>query len=70
MDERDQIDPETARLINELLTRVGMFMEDASTLSLLRDSCGGSVTERVNTLEDAITNMASICAAAKALLNG
>lgn len=70
MNERDQIDPAAAPLINELLTRLGMLMEDASTTALLRDSCGGSVAERVRTLEDAVTKMESICAAAKALLNG
>ena len=70
MDERNQIEPKTARLINGLLNSLGMLMEDASSLALLRDSCGGSVAQRLRMLEDAITKMGSICAAAKALLNG
>lgn len=70
MDEPDQIDPESARLINELLTRLGMLMEDASIPALLRDSCGGNLAERVRMLDFDITRMMSICAAATALLKG
>lgn len=70
MDEPDQIDGETRRLINELLTRVGTLMEDVSTSALLRDSCGGSLVERVMFLEMEITRMKLITNAAKALLNG
>ena len=70
MDKRDQIDGETTRLINELLTRVGLLMEDASTSALLRDSCGGSLAERIRILEVAIARMKLIGDAAKALLKG
>ena len=70
MDEREQIDQETSRLINELLTRLGALMEDTSTTALLHDSCGGSLQVRVNLLEVEIDRMKSICSAAKALLNG
>ena len=70
MDEPSQIDPETARLINELLARLGMLIEDASTPALLRDSCGGSLAERVRLLEAQIARMQSICGAATSLLNG
>ena len=70
MDEPDQIDAETTRLISELLTRVGMMMEDASTVALLRDSCGGNVLTRVTVLDEEIARMKSISEAAKALLNG
>lgn len=70
MDEPNQIDPETARLINELLARLGMLMEDAITPALLLDSRGGSIAERVIVLEVEITRMKSISDAAKALLNG
>lgn len=70
MEEPNQVDPETARLINELLTRLGMLMEDATSPALLRDSCGGSLAERVRMLDFQITRMMSISAAAKALLNG
>ncbi len=70
MDKPNQIDAETACLINELLARLGILMEDASTSALLRDSCGGSLAERVGVLEVEINRMKSICAAAMALLNG
>lgn len=70
MDEPNQIDPETDCLINELLARLGILMEDASTTALLRDSCGGSLAERVGVLEVEINRMKSVCAAARALLNG
>lgn len=70
MNEPNQIDPETARLINDLLTRLGMMMEDASTTALLRDSCGGSLQARVTGLEVEIARMKPISEAAKALLSG
>ena len=70
MDALDQIDGETARLINELLTRMGMLMEDASIAALMGDSCGGSLVERVSILEVEITRMKSIADAARALLDG
>ena len=70
MDEQEQIDHETPRLIAELLTRLGALMEDTSTTALLHDTCGGSLQERVNFLEVEIARMKSICAAAEALLNG
>ena len=70
MDEPNQIDPGTTPLINELLTRLGILMEDASTPALVSDFCGGSLAEQVRVLEVEITRMKSICAAAKALLNG
>lgn len=69
MGETDQIDEETARMITDLLTRVGTLMEDVSTSALLRDSCGGSLEERVRILEVEITRMKLIVGAAKALLN-
>ena len=69
MDEPDQINPGTALLINELLTRLGILMEDASTLALLRNSCGGRLAERVRLLDVEITRMKSIFDAARALLN-
>ena len=70
MDEPSQIDRETARLINELLTRVGTLMEDASSSALLRNSYGGSLVERVKFLETEITRMKLIIGAVKALLSG
>ena len=70
MNEPEQVDPETARLINELLTRLGMLMEDASTPALLSDSCSGSLKDRVRLVDVAITRMKPLCDAAKALLHG
>lgn len=70
MDERKQINQETRRLIDELLTRLGALMEDTSTKALLHDSCGGSLQERVNLLGVEIARLKSIRAAAEALLNG
>ena len=70
MDEPNQIDAETVRLINELLARLGFLMEDASTPAFLKDSCGGSLAARIILLEIKISRMKSISDAAKALLNG
>lgn len=70
LNEPDQIDRETARLINKLLTRLGVLMEDASTTALLSDSCGGSLAERVRLLAVEITRMHTISDAAMTLLNG
>jgi len=66
----EQIDPETTRLVNELLTRLGMLMEDASTPALLSVSCSGSLADRVRVVDVAVARMKSICDAAKALLHG
>jgi len=68
MDEPEQIDAETARLINELLTRVGMLMEDASTPALLSDACNGSLAERVTVLDVAVGRSKTLLDAAKALM--
>jgi len=70
MDESKEIDPATARLINELLTRLGMMMEDASPIAVLRDACEGRLAERVRFLDLEITRMQAISAAATNLLNG
>ncbi len=69
VDDLDDIEAENIRLINELLTRAGMLMEDASTLALLSDSCEGNLAERILLLELQVTRMKSICDGAKALLN-
>ena len=70
MDEPNQIDPESARLINELLAHLGMLMEEASIPALLSDSCDGSLAGRVKMLDFEITRMKSICAAATVILSG
>ena len=63
--ESDRIDPETARLINVLLTRLGMLMEDATVAALLN----GNLAERIRFLDAQTTSMRSICVAAKAHLH-
>jgi hypothetical protein len=45
-------------------------MEDVSSSALLRDSCGGSLEERVRLLGVEIMQMELIVGAAKALLKG
>ncbi|MEJ7776910.1 MAG: hypothetical protein WKF52_05920 [Sphingomicrobium sp.] len=65
-----ETDPETEELINRLLTRVGILMEDASTCALITAPCAGGVAERVNRVGQNVERMPSICAAAKALLDG
>ena len=65
MNDSDRIDPETARLINELLTRLGMLMEDASVVALV----SGNSAERIRFLDVQTTRMRSLCVAAKALLS-
>ncbi len=70
VDDLDDIEAEKIRLINELLTRAGMLMEDASTLALLSDTCEGNLAERILLLELQVTRMKSICDGAKALLKG
>ncbi len=37
MEQRDESDRDAERLLNELLTRVGMIMEDVSPTALLND---------------------------------
>lgn len=62
------IDPETEELVNRLLTRVGMMMEDACTCALVKTPRNGSMVERVNRVSKDVERMASLCVAAKALL--
>ena len=70
MDESTKIDPGTARLINELLARLGVMMEDASPTALLSGSCEGRLSARVRLLDLEIGRMQAISAAARTLLNG
>ena len=70
MDKKRRADPETMRLIEELLTRAGMIMEDASVNALLRDALAGSLTDRVDALEKSAASITAIMKAARAFLNG
>lgn len=67
---KNRADPETKRLIGELLTRVGMIMEDALVTALLRNSRAGSLRNRIGELENSAASIASIVKAARALLDG
>ncbi len=63
-------DPETRRLIEELLTRAGMIMEDASVTALLHKSLTGSLPNRIGELENSAASITAIVRAARALLDG
>ncbi len=63
-------DPETRRLIDELLTQAGMIMEDASVAALVRNSVAGRLHNRIGELEKSAAAVASILGAARALLDG
>lgn len=66
MDDADAIDPELIELVVQLCTRVGMMMEDVSTLAInaSRDGLEGRVAEVVR----AIRTMATLADAVEALL--
>lgn len=63
-------DAETARLIEELLTRVGMIMEDASVIALVRDAVEGGLDQRIEQLERSAASIHLLVGAAKALFGG
>ena len=58
---------ETGRLINELLTRAGMIMEDATVTALVQSSEGGDVRKRIECLERSASSIGSLVKAAKAI---
>lgn len=58
---------DTERLIDELLTRVGMIMEDATITALVRSSEDGDVRRRVSCLEHSASSITSLVNAARAL---
>lgn len=57
VDDLNDIEAEKNPFDNELLTRAGMLMEDASTLALLSDSCEGNLAERILFLELQVTRI-------------
>ncbi len=69
MGKKRRADPETTRLIDELLTRAGMIMEGASVTALLRDSLGASSRNRIDELENSAASIAAIVRAARALVD-
>ena len=65
-----ELPADTERLINELLTRVGMIMEDATITALIRSSERGDLRKRIMSLEGAACSTCSLIKAAKALHEG
>ena len=65
----DETDRDAERLINELLTRVGMIMEDASPTALLDDSYAGDLPARIGAVLSATKQMTALITAAEILLN-
>ena len=65
-----ELPADTGRLIDELLTRVGMIMEDATITALVRSSEAGDVRRRIECLERSASSITSLVNAAKALIDG
>ena len=70
MTKKRRADPETKRLIGELLARAGMIMEDSSVTALLSNSLAGSLHNRIGELENSAASITAIVRAARALLDG
>lgn len=70
MTEEHPADPNVECLIEELLTCVGMMMEDASVTALVRDPIDGSLRQRVEQLERSSVSIHALIKAAKALNDG
>lgn len=69
VEQSDDIERGAERLINELLTRVGMIMEDVSLTALLRDSYAGDLPARIAALLTATKQITVLISAAEALLH-
>ena len=65
----DETDRDAERLINELLTRVGIIMEDVSPTALLQDSFAGDLPARIKAVMSATKRMTALIAAAEVLLD-
>ncbi len=65
----DETDRDAERLINELLTRVGMIMEDVSPTALLDDSYAGDLPARIEAVLNATKQMTALITAAEVLLD-
>ena len=66
MDETDPIDPDQIDPVVQLCTRIGKMMEDVSPLAL--DASREGLARRVSDVAGATRAMATIAAAAEALL--
>ncbi len=65
----DETDRDAERLINELLTRVGIIMEDVSPTALLNDSYAGDLRARIRAVLRATKQIAALITAAEVLLD-
>lgn len=65
----DELDADTIDLINQLCTRVGMFMEDAAPLALHRSGSEPELKSTLLQLQGSVTSMASLIVAARTLAN-
>jgi len=70
MEQPDETDRDAERLINELLTRVAMIMEDISPTALLSDSLAGDLHARVGAVLRATEQMLVLSIAANAMSTG
>lgn len=64
----DETDRDAGRLINELLTRVGIIMEDVSLTALFNDAYAGDLRARIGAVPSATKQMTALIIAAEVLL--
>ena len=69
MDYEEELATRSLILAQELFTRAGMLMEDASPVALLRDTIGGDLKARIATLQLATNSMSALVSAAGAPLD-
>ena len=67
MTKQDPLDPDSERLINELLTRIGIIMEDASVIALISDGTPKNLGKRIAALEHEAVAISALVRAAKTL---
>lgn len=68
MDELHDLDEDTRALVEQLCTRVGMLMEDASVQALVRAASITSLKLKVERSQCAVRHMGRLLSAADALL--
>ena len=67
MRDEQPLDPDTERLITELLTRVGIIMEDASVISLVSHGTSKNLGKRIDTLDHSAGAISALVRAARTL---
>ncbi len=70
MEQPDETDRDAKRLINELLTRVGMIMGDVSPTAPLDDSYAGDLPARIGPVLSATNQMTALITEAARPLRG